>query len=604
MPYLHAESLSPDPLYGRTGRRRKDGFYGLKVHPHGLVRVGHSGRSIRNWATGLEMSAWTRPLQLRAGSGGRVDLVLDFGTELEGELELALDAHSRCDLYVTFGESVPEAEGWGVPGQHPSPTEHWHLPRRGVNRHTFGPRGFRFVRILAHDVGGTLTLREAVVHARFAFREQLGDLRCSDRRFQRVWQASVYTARLNARTDAYWDGVKRDRHGWYGDARITQETCDCTFHDPVPAEQMLLKLPTDSWANAIPTYSFDAVAMLRQSILAHGLDRPALEDIYARVRALLDWARRTQTSEEGLLTRRDEVDYFFGIGFLDWTPTPVGGTFEELSWLQFKYLEALRDAARIAGWLGHRAEAGRFGEQADALAAAVRDRYWRRSRGFVHTLNLAERQWQTLADGVHYRRTYVDGVRLGPSGPSRHSSALAVWAGLCDDARRKAAVLKVLDNPKVQEVITGYFAYYEQIARAECGDPVGAIMHMRDYVGDQLEQHDSATVWESYEPQVHGFRAWGLASTWSKSLCHGWSSGAVPIGQRYLLGIWPVEPAFGRVALRPPVDLPWTFEATVPTPHGPIRVERASRGGSVSYILPPGVEAAGAVPEGVEVHFG
>ncbi len=604
MPYLHPQSLSPDPLYGRTGHKRKDGFYGLKIYPHALVRVEHDTRSARGWAAGLDMFAWTRPLQLRPGAARRLDLVLDFGTELEGELELAIDTHSHCNLYVTFGESAPEVEGWGVPGQHPSPTEHWRLPRRGPSRRTFSPRGFRFIRILAHDVAGTLTLREAVVHARFAFREQLGDFRCSDARFQRVWQTSVYTARLNARTDAYWDGVKRDRHGWYGDARITQETCDCTFHDPIPAEQMLLKLPTESWANAIPTYSFDAVAMLRQSILAHGLDRPTLGDIYARVKAMLDWTQRTQTSEEGLLTRRDDVDYFFGIGFLDWTPTPVGGTFEELSWLQFKYLETLRQASEIAGWMGNVADAARFGELADALAAVVRDRYWRRGVGFVHTLNMSEREWQTLGDQVHYRGTYVDQVRLGPSGPSRHSSALAAWAGVCDDARRKVAVLKVLEDPKVQKVITGYFAYYEQIARAECGDPAGAVMHMRDYVGDQIEDHDSATVWESYEPDKRDFRAWGLSSGWSKSLCHGWSSGAVPIAQRYLLGIRPVEPGYARVALHPPTDLPWAFEATVPTPHGIIRVERPDKGAPVAYILPPGVEVEGPLPEGVEVLFG
>jgi hypothetical protein len=33
------------------------------------------------------------------------------------------------------------------------------------------------------------------------------------------------------------DGVKRDRHGWFGDARITKETIDLTFSTPLQAKR-------------------------------------------------------------------------------------------------------------------------------------------------------------------------------------------------------------------------------------------------------------------------------------------------------------------------------------------------------------------------------
>ena len=41
-----------------------------------------------------------------------------------------------------------------------------------------------------------------------------------------------------------------------------QETADLVFHDPAQADGMLVNLATDHWANDIPGYSFDAVAML------------------------------------------------------------------------------------------------------------------------------------------------------------------------------------------------------------------------------------------------------------------------------------------------------------------------------------------------------
>jgi hypothetical protein len=46
---------------------------------------------------------------------------------------------------------------------------------------------------------------------------------------------------------------------------------------------------------------------------------------------------------DGFLIRTDR-QYFFGIGFVDWSLMPVGGRFEELCWLQCRYVEGLRTA--------------------------------------------------------------------------------------------------------------------------------------------------------------------------------------------------------------------------------------------------------------------
>lgn len=603
--YHHPKSMSPDPLYGREGRPTGDSGLELEVHPHRLVRLHPTSSAAEHWAEGLDIFSAHGELDADPDGDGRVELVLDFGTELEGRLEVTCTVPDLCNLYVTFGESAPEAEGWGVPGKVPEPTEHLHLPSGGRHEHAFESRGFRFVRIVAHDLAGPLVFHRILVRAWFAFRGRPGDLRCSDSVFQRTWQTSVYTARLCTREDCYWDGVKRDRLGWYGDARITQETTDNVFLDPVPAAKMLLRMPTDAWANGIPTYTFDGVSMLKQLILAHGISHASVEPIYARVRNVLAWVSRTQTDEHGLVRRTEGTDYFFGIGFVDWTPMPVGGRLEELSWLQFKYLEALTDAALIAGWLGREEDAKRYRRQVDVLTPLLVERFWRPSRGFVHTLNVADRRWRTLSDGAdgHYQRTYVDGMAMGESGPSRHSSALAVWAGLCATPDRCKAVLNVLNDPDVQHVITGYFAYYEQMARAECNDRAGALRAMRDYIGEQIEHHDSATVWESYEPEVADFRKWGLHA-WPKSLCHGWSSGLVGLAARHLLGLVPKSPGFKAVGMLPPVDLPWTFQATVPTPEGPIEVMRDEPDGPIRYRLPDTVRAVTPVPDGVHLEGG
>jgi hypothetical protein len=65
---------------------------------------------------------------------------------------------------------------------------------------------------------------------------------------------------------------------------------------------------------------------------------------------------------------------------------------------------------------------------------------------------------------------------------------------------------------------------------------------------------------------------------------------------RYLLGVRPTAPGFSAVELCPSPDLPWRFDATLPTPRGPIRAWRDRRGGVVRYRLPRGIGMAAAGP--------
>jgi hypothetical protein len=586
--YYDPKSLSPDPLYGRSGAPAHDNGTAIDVYPHALVAVYPPQAGVTAWGRKLDLFRAPGPVEIRPDSAGRLEIVLDLGTEVEGELELQCQARSRCTAYVTFGESAPEAQGWGVQGQHPVPTVQWHMggPGRHVNR--FAPRGFRFIRIAVHDVRAKLVLRAVAAHAWFAFRGRGGDFQCSDRRMQRVWQASAYTARLCARENAYWDGVKRDRLGWYGDARVTQETTDNVYLDPAPAAGMLLRLDTNAWANGIPGYSFDAVAMLAQLILAHGPGVAGMAEMYARMRGLLAWVARTQTAPSGLLTRRDGQEYFFHMGFVDWALMPVGGRFEELSWVQFKYLEALRYATRIATFLKKPADAEHYTALAQRLARRLSKLFWRPGKGFIHTLNMTGKAWQKPTPEEHYRKTYIDKVRLGESGPSRHSSALAVWAGLAVTPAMRRSALRSLTSETIPALITGYFKYYEQSARAMCGQRAEAILTMRDCIGRQLEFDDSPTVSEYFEPDVTDFRRWSLHG-FPKSMCHGWSSGTVGIVARHLLGVSAVAPGYAAITLDP-ANIPWAYHAAIPTPHGPIRVTRDTPRGPIHYDVPQGIQ--------------
>lgn len=604
MVYLHKESFSPDPTYGRCIPQGDGNWHDVELYPHDLRRITPLTPEAESWGATLNIQKKPRALTLLPDAERRAELLLDFGTETDGELCLTISSRCAVNLMACFGESEPEAAGL-VPGHFPNPTLYWHV-EKGTQTIQGPARGFRFVRLVVSDMTHHVTLKKISVRARLTFRERKGDFSCSDKRFQRVWQTSIYTARVCTKADTIWDGIKRDRHGWYGDARVTKLANDNAFFDPVPAEAMLLAMPTNQWANGIPNYAFDGIAMLKQHILYFGTERPCVRPCYTNIKKLLAWAERTQVDKHGMLVRREQY-YFGGMGFLDWSDMPSGGRFEELSWLQIKYLEALRTTHDIAVMLKDHKTAARLAPRITSFTRLLRRRFWDAQKGFIHTLNHIGRPgplkgasgWNydpcdTLHMAIHYHKTYVEKVRLGRSEASRHCNALAVLAGLTDGAMNETIRERVFDNPAIPPIVTAYFTYFEQMARGLCGDPAGAIMQFRDYVGTMLEREDAATIWEVYRPDVTDIQKYfgngGPLWTWPYSLCHGWGAGAVPVATRFLLGIEPVAPAFGVVTLDPCITIPWTFSATVPTPHGHIRVKRQEKDGPVQYYIPRAIE--------------
>jgi hypothetical protein len=527
---------------------------------------------------------------LKPAADGTIILTVDFGAEVDAFLELDVTTRDPSALLVWFGESMPEVDGF-IASQHPDPRSDRYLPKAGRHRLRFEQRGFRFVRLIFNDIRGEVTLHNLSAQALFTFQRRDGDFQCSDRRFQRVWQTSAYCARVCTQADTVWDGIKRDRGGWFGDARVIKLAVDHVFFDPRPAEAMMSSLPSDCWGNRIPNYSFDAAAMLKQHILFYGLDRLCVKECYRRLKALLAWTKRTQVDKTGFLTRTDH-EYFHNIGFLDWSSMPVGGRFEELSWLQIKYLEGLRNTIDIALLLKDSNTAHALQKDADRLAKRIMKRFWKDGVGMIHSLNYTG-EWSCISSGTHYQKTYIDKIQKGPSGPSRHSNAVAVWAGLATPAMKEIILKKVFNSQSIPPLITAYFEFFEQSARAECGDRRGAIMHMRDYVGTMLEQEETGTLWEVYDPTIRDLRKYSSDFTikweWAASLCHGWGAGAIPIAARYLLGIEPTSPGYRTVALNPLLELPWTFCATIPTPEGTITVERDKPDGAVRYSVPKGI---------------
>jgi len=192
--YVHPQSWSPDPTYGSTPTPLSDCRCAMALFPLRIVHIWPETENAQLWAATLDLFDDPGELVLKPDPHDRVDIILDFGTELDASLELCITTGALCNITATFGESLPEAQGF-IPGGMPRPDLMWHVPSAGVHSHHFDAikifgrtvektqRGFRYVRLLFQDVSDHITINTLAAHARFTFIERLGDLRCSDELF-------------------------------------------------------------------------------------------------------------------------------------------------------------------------------------------------------------------------------------------------------------------------------------------------------------------------------------------------------------------------------------------------------------------------------------
>ncbi len=494
------------------------------------------------------------------GAGGGV--LLDFGTELTGNIEIFTPITKDKEpplVRVRFGESVAEAMA-ELGGESTAQNDHAlrdqvvRLPWLGKT--TIGPSGFRFVRIDNVDPKEPAELSE--VRAVLLIRDvpQVGAFRCDDERLNRIWQVGAYTVHLNMQ-DYLWDGVKRDRLVWIGDMHPEVATINAVFgfNDVVPRSLDLTRdvTPVTEWMNGISSYSMWWVLIHEQWWMHHG-DRAYLGAQKIYLQALLK-KLAALVGPDG----REKID---GMRFLDWpsSPNKQGVT----AGLQGLLVMTLESGARLMTVLD------------DAPTASLCTAAANRGRKEVPAVNA-----------------------------SKSGAALLALAGMTDAKQTANEVLKVGGAKGVST----FYGFYVLQALAKAGETDTALDFISTYWGAMIDL-GATTFWEDFDldwtvnaaridelvpagkKDVHGGYGAYCYIGFRHSLCHGWASGPTAWLSENVLGVTPLEPGCKRVRVVPQLGrLKWV-EGAYPTPFGPIKVrhERQADGSITSQIdAPPGV---------------
>ena len=503
------------------------------------------------------------PCTLTASEDGPAGVLLDFGRELQGHVELYTPLAPTKDplrVRVRFGESASEA--MADLGEKSAQNDHAirdcvvTLPWLGTK--TIGPSGFRFVRIDAVDPGKTVLLSQ--VRAKLGVRDlpRIGSFRSSDPRLDRVWQVGADTVHL-CMQDYLWDGIKRDRLVWIGDMHPEVRSIHAVFgHDNVVPESLDLTrdaTPVTEWMNGISSYSMWWV-LLHEELWMHSGDRAYLEAQRPYLTKLLE-RLVALVGPDG----RERID---GLRFLDWpsSPNQEGVT----AGLQGLLVMTLDSGSRLMEVLGD-----------DRVARACRE--------------AADRGRKVVPD--------VNGSKSG--------AALLALAGMRDPKETARDTLL----PGGPAGVSTFYGVYVLEALAEAGEIDAALDLIRVYWGGMLDL-GATTLWEDFElawtenagridelvpphkKDIHGDCGAYCYEGFRHSLCHGWASGPTSFLSRRVLGVTVTSPGMARLRVEPRLGKLHWAEGTYPTPHGALFVRHEKRpDGSVATTI--------GAPEGIEI---
>ena len=495
------------------------------------------------------------------GAGAAPQVMLDFGREVVGRLEVRSDSDKSSDVTVQYGES--EAEVLNEPYLGVDPL---HVAAHGT---AYGPKSaFRYA--VVRFTGGAETRYAGMQLAGIEYPVTYkGSFESSDAALNKMWAIGAYTAHLCMQDDI-WDAPKRDRGRWMGDLDVSGRTIEDAFDDHFLMDETLDRLlgeaPVKKHVNGIAGYSAFWI-MGEAEYFKHTGSMQQLESTHDRLVQLMHYME-TELDERNLFANETKA-----WPFVDWSPELNGTGAESLRGTQFEFYAGFRDGVYLLRQMHDTKNADLFQKRADAMKAAAQ-KYLLDGTG-----SFGDR-WQTNAFAVL-------------SGTANASQYGAIWKNSL------ASVGHVKYNALI---VTPYYNYYVISAMAKMDHRKEALDWIRQYWGGMVDE-GATSFWEGYDPSWYrgNFHASLQAddmSGYRVSLAHGWSSGVTPWLMEEVLGIHATGKGFETVEIRPDLlDLEWAKGAE-PTPRGllGVDVKKAGAGYTTVIELPAGTEARVSVP--------
>jgi alpha-L-rhamnosidase len=493
--------------------------------------------------------------QIKTPRGDRgVAIILDFGREVFGNLEISIGGSGSGTIDIGYGEILEDNRV--KPNRGEMKYADCVILKKGkLNWQSFEPRSFRYLQIEFRRCSKAVSLEHISVNQTTYPVELTGSFECSDPILNDIWRIGAYTASL-CMEDTFIDSPWRDRAQWWADARIESRTAYYAFDDVRLMAQGLRQIAETQDRNGaimgvypatedklIPDFALYWVFSILD-YYAFSDDAGLVRDLYPNVKRLMGWFARYKT-DLGLL---GEVP---GWVFIDSTELERRGTLTSLNCL---YYEALKVTAMLASVQGKDNEAEDYIESARKLRLAINKYLYSTDCGL-----------------------YADSITDGKL-TDKFSSQTNILAALFDipDHYSKGAIVRLILNGTLSDVATPFFTSHWLEALYSSDRHKEALDVIRKKWGPMVEAGDE-TFSEFFDQEG--------------SRCHGWSTGPTRDLLAEYVGIKPVL-GLHRFSVTPHEgDLKWA-RGTITTKTGLVTVEWKStpRAFTIDVQVPDGLK--------------
>ena len=464
-------------------------------------------------------------------------VLIDFGAETFGFLRMKeLKGTGKINVY--YGESLEEAL---------SIDSCETLDRFSIANNTASDfvanhsRAFRYVNI---HYSNDIQFKEVDMLYEYLPVDYRGSFKSSDTELNNIWNVSAYTLHLNTR-EFFFDGIKRDRWIWSGDANQSYLMNYYLFFENPVVKRTIWAVrgadPVETHLNTILDYSFYWFLSIYDYYLYTG-DKELVRKIYPRMISLMEFC----------LNRRNNNGMVEGLPgdwvFLDWAPISKEG---ELSAIQILFCRSLESMSLCASLMNDTKRSLEYSSLAKELKEKILTVFWdEQQKALLHS-----RKNGQLEKDV-----------------TRYANMFAMMFSYLDSSRTESVKNNVLLNDKVLKITTPYMRFYELEALCAIGQQKYVTNQIKDYWGGMLKE-GATSFWELYDQNEKGTTKYAMyGRPFGKSLCHAWGASPIYLLGKYYLGVKPIKPGYEEYSVEPNLGgLEW-IEGKVPTPNGDVSI--------------------------------
>ena len=372
-----------------------------------------------------------------------------------------------------------------------------------------------------------------------------GEFHCDDELINKIWEVAAYTLHLNTR-EAFFDGIKRDRWVWSGDAYQSYFVNYYLMNDNdiVRRTQRILRGadPMTTHINTISDYTFYWISAMWEYYFHTG-DIDFIRAMYETMLSTMDFVEG-RLDEDGLYAKR-RGDWVF----VDWT-TFFDKDAGPLCAEQMLLCRAYDCMAKVASLMEDEKTAEKYTALTKDLNEKINRLFWDEEKC-----------------------AFIDAYTTGNRNVTRHANIFALLYNLTSDERKEKIIKNVIKNAEIPAITTPYFEFFELDAMCAIGEHQYMTDMLHSYWGGMLA-HGATTIWEEYFPEksrVENYAMYG--QPYDKSLCHAWGASPIYLLGKYALGVRPTSPAYATYEVKPNLMCFGEFEGKVPAGNGIVSVK-------------------------------